>query len=131
MIDFLRMLESGAGWEDEGAGDMGRDPGIGVDVPVGWDDACFFLSFFREDSLPLDSERLGEPDRLRLFDFFRGSECLGRPEGVLVPFDDAPEGSLEVSILAFALASSSFRLSIAFCFSSSEVSSSLCLQLAV
>ena len=109
---------------------MGRDPGIGVDVPVGWDDACFFLCFFRDDSLPLDSERLGEPGRFRLLAFFSGSECFGRPEGVLVPFDDAPEGSFD-SILDLALASSSFRLSISACFSSSEVSSSLYVPLAV
>jgi hypothetical protein len=109
---------------------MGRDPGIGVDVPVGCDDGCFFLCFFREDSLPLDSERLGEPGRLRLFAFFRGSECFGRPEGVLVPFDDVPEANFD-SILALALASSSFRLSISRCFSSSEVSSSLCAPLAM
>lgn len=122
--DPLRMLRFGKVWEAEGVGDIGRDPAVGVDIPVGCEDACFFLSFFREDSLPLDSERLGDPGRLRFF-VFSGSECFGRPEGVLVPLDDAPEGSFDGSILTFALASSSFRLSITFCFSSSEVSSSL------
>ena len=59
--------------------------------------------------MPLDSERFGEPGLLRLFTFLRGSECLGRPDGVLVPFDEAPEGSFEAdSNLALFLASSSF-----------------------
>jgi len=60
-----------------------------------------------------------------------GSECFGRPDGVLFPLDEAPDGSLdsvfkEASSLAFAFASSSFFLSISACFSSSDVSSSLC-----
>lgn len=45
--------------------------------------------------MPLASERLGEPGRLRFEDddaFLRGSRCLlGRFEGVLVPLDDAPD----------------------------------------
>jgi len=74
--------------------------------------------------LPLDSERLGSLGRL--MPFLRGSKCLGRPEGVLVPFEEVPEGSLEeVSSLALFLASSSFLRSISACFSSSDVSSSL------
>jgi hypothetical protein len=89
------------------------------------DEGCFFLCFFRDDSLPLDSERLGDPGLLRLLDFFEGSKCLGRPDGVFVPLDEAPEASLD-SDLALFFASSSFCLSISFCFSSSEVSSSLC-----
>ena len=55
----------------------------------------FFLCFFRDDSVPLASERLGEPGRFRLEDeeaFLRGAGCLlGRFEGVLVPLDEAPE----------------------------------------
>lgn len=98
-----------------------------MEVRVGWeeDEPCLFLCFFRDDSFPLDSDRLGDPGLLRFFVFFRGSVCLGRPDGVLVPFEEAPEGSLD-SALALFFASSSFFRSISFCFSSSEVSSSLC-----
>lgn len=123
MIDDFRGLWPGTGAEEDGAGDIGRDPGIGVLVPVGWEE-CFFFCFFRDDSLPLDSEGFGDPERFKLFDFFMGSVCLGRPEGVFDPFVEVPDGSLD-SALALAFASSSFRLSISFCFSSSEVSSSL------
>lgn len=95
-----------------------------MEVPV------FFLCFLRVDSLPLDSERFGEPGRFKLLTFLNGSECFGRPDGVLFPLDEAPDGSLEsvfrASSLAFAFASSSFFLSISACFSSSDVSSSLC-----
>lgn len=109
------------GCDPGGAGDIGREPGIGVLVPEGWGVPCFFLCFFRTDSFPEDSERFGEPDLLRAFlAFFKGSVCLGLPDGVFVPLDDAPEGSFDL-----ALASSSFLRSISFCFSSSEVSSSL------
>jgi len=123
MTDDLRGLEVDAGC-DAGAGDIGRDPGIGVLLPVGWEE-CFFLCFFRDDSFPLasEAERLGDPGLLRDL-FFNGSECLGRPEGVLVPFDEVPDGSFD-SNLALFFASSSLRLSISLCFSSSDVSSSL------
>lgn len=116
-IDDLRgLLEPVA--ETEGARDPGRESARGVlerEVLV----ACFFLSFFRDDSLPLDSERLGEPSRF--LDFFNGSEVFGRPEGVFVP--DATFAA--ASSLALSFASSSLRLSISACFSSSDVSSSL------
>jgi hypothetical protein len=71
------------------AGDMGLEPGWGVEVPVA---ACFFFSFLREVSVPESSERSGEPGRLSLFLTLRGSMCLGRPEGVFVPFVEVPEG---------------------------------------
>lgn len=62
------------------------------EVEVG---GCCFLAFLREDSVPLASERLGEPGRFRLEEeevFLRGSRCLlGRLEGVLVPLDEVPE----------------------------------------
>ena len=87
-----------------GAGDRGREPGaMGVDVPVGWEEErpCFFLCFLREDSVPLASERFGEPGRLRVLevDFLSGSECFGRPEGVVVPLEDAPDGTSPLSLL--------------------------------
>jgi hypothetical protein len=72
MDDFLGWVPA-AGAEDDRAGDIGLE-GAGVDVPVGWDDetTCFFLCFFRLDSLPLvsDADRFGEPGRLRLLTFF-------------------------------------------------------------
>jgi hypothetical protein len=118
-IDDLRCIPGC----DVGAGEARS---AGVEVPVLCDD---FLTFFLEDSLPLDSERFGEPGRLSLLTFLKGSECLGRPEGVFVPFEEAPEGSFDslfaASAFSLALASSSFLLSISACFSSSDVSSSL------
>lgn len=125
MIEDFRGLWLEAGCDAEGAGDIGREPGTGVEVRVGWEDEeCLFLCFFRDDSFPLDSDKFGDPGLLRFFAFFKGSVCLGRPEGVLVPFVEAPDGSFD-SNLALLLASSSFFRSISFCFSSSEVSSSL------
>lgn len=128
MEDF-RGLWPGTGCEADGAGDICRDPGAGVKPPIGCEDELCFFFFFRVDSFPLDSERFGEPALLRDFAFFKGSLCLGRPDGVFVPFDEAPDGSLEsdFSVFSFALflASSSFFLSISASFSSSEVSSSL------
>lgn len=102
MMEDLRW-----GWEDDvvvafgadvaalKAGDMGLLPGWGVDVPV--PEGCFFLCFLREVSVPLISERSGEPGRLSLFlDLVvlvaRGSLCFERPEGVFVPLEEAPEG---------------------------------------
>lgn len=87
------------------------------------------MTFFLLDSLPLDSERFGDPGLFSLLTFFNGSECFGLPDGVFVPFEDAPEGNFDsffaASAFNLALASSSFLLSISACFSSSEVSSSL------
>ena len=54
-----------SGADEEGGirlfGDIGRDGG-----GLGWDAAAplRFMYFFREDSLPLASERLGDPGRL-------------------------------------------------------------------
>jgi hypothetical protein len=72
IIDDLRLVGSRSGCDD-GAGDIGLEEGMGVDVPVGWDELrCFFLGFFRLDSFPLvsEAERLGDPARLRLLGFF-------------------------------------------------------------
>jgi len=95
---------SGAEEGGGGAGERGREAGgTGVDVPVGWEEEggpCFFLCFLRADSVPLASERLGEPGRLRelVVDFLSGSLCLGRPDGVLVPLVEAPDGRSPVSL---------------------------------
>lgn len=136
--DVLRLVLERWGRDEEafsgadesgGAGERGREPGaVGVDVPVGWEEErpCFFLCFLREDSVPLASERLGEPGRLRelVVDFLRGSLCLGRPEGVLVPLVEAPDGRSPLSLRSgrsFSVAaffsssffrSSSFRRSV-------------------
>jgi hypothetical protein len=128
-IDDLRGCEPGAGCEADGAGDIGLE-GTGVDVLVGCDEEliCFFLCFLRLDSLPLisEAERSGEPGRLRLLGFFEVSLCFGRPCGVLVPFDDAPDGIFDADF-ALSFASSSFlRFSSSdFRFSSSDSSSSV------
>jgi len=129
-MEDLCALSTPAGADEDGCGDIPR----GVEVPVGWeaDGRCFFLCFLRVDSLPLvsDAERLGEPGRLRYF--LRGSVLFGRPMGVLVPFVEAPDGSLDGISFAFSfsLASSSFFRSSSACFSSSVASLSLCRILA-
>lgn len=64
-------------------GESGRDVGCGVEP-------CLFLAFLRDVSVPLASEAFGDPRRLRdAADFFNGSVCLGRPDGVLLPLDEA------------------------------------------
>lgn len=123
IMDDLRALVPGVGCEADGAGDIGLEgTGVGCADEV----ICFFLCFLRLDSLPLvsDAERLGEPGRLRLLGFFWCSPCFGRPRGVFVPFDEAPEGIFEAD-LALSFASSSFLRSSSLILSSSEVSSSL------
>ena len=59
---------------------------------MGWEDeVCLFLCFLRDDSFPLDSDRFGDPGLFRFFGFLKGSVCFGRPEGVLVPLEEAPD----------------------------------------
>ena len=89
------------------------------------------MCFFRVDSLPLASEPSGEPGRLRLLvemECLRGSPCLdGRCEGVVVPLEDVPEGTLAFS-LSFSgedLFSSAFFRSSSFWRSVSVLSDSL------
>jgi hypothetical protein len=62
----------------------------------------FFSFFLRELSVPLDSERFGDPGRFRDLPFFAASTCFCLPEGVRVPLADPalslpsplrPEGS--------------------------------------
>ena len=90
----------------------------------------FFLCCFREDSLPLASERLGEPGRLREEDEAvrrRGSGCLlGRPEGVFVPREEEPDegGGFVLSATVCFLSSSSFLSRSSFSRSASESESS-------
>lgn len=69
-----------------------KEDGIGVPARLPALDAAEVLNlgFLREDSLPLDSERLGEPAR------FKDLPCLPTPGtlsfcGVVVPFVLAPE----------------------------------------
>lgn len=108
-------------------GDMGREGGC-----AGWDEETplVFLCFLRVDSLPLASERLGEPGRFNEEEgFVEGRGCLeGRPEGVLVPREEAPEGFLEGLDFSRSEAAldSSLRLSSSLRRSVSESSDSLC-----
>lgn len=109
-----------------------RDSGREVAAPCGIRPLepapCSFLTRLCADSLPLASERFGEPGRLRLAAedslLRKGSACFSAlPEGVLLPLDEAPEGSLS----ALALRSSSLvRSSSSRWRSSSESSESLC-----
>ncbi len=108
---------------------IGRDSGTGVEVAVGRDEPFCCLDLFLAESVPLASDRLGEPGRLRLVAaVFRGSECLFRPDGVFEPFVDAPDGSLLLSLSLcgdlFAFSSVFFRSS-SFLFSSSVSSEEL------
>lgn len=73
-------VEPCSGAEDGGCctGDVGREGGL---TDWGWEEAegCCFLTFLRDDSAPLASERLGEPDRLSALDgagFLRGPGVL-------------------------------------------------------
>lgn len=96
-------------------GERGRDVGWGV----GCEEACLFLAFLRDVSVPLASEALGEPRRLRDAAFFSGSVCFGRPEGVLLPFEEAESFCWFFSSSAFFLSSSFWRsvsLSSELCF---------------
>ncbi len=131
-IEDLRCCSCGrvdSGAEEEGgAGDIGREAGAGVEVPVGWEEAGLwwdFLGFLRADSVPLASDILGDPGRLsdEFVVFLDASFGLGRWEGVFVPFVDAPEEGLSAS-LPLALVSFSFSFSAAAFFSSSFFRSS-------
>ena len=105
------MEEVGAG-----TGERGLEGGpLEVDMPVvGLERLCFFLCFLRDDSLPLASERLGEPGRLRDEEDtvrLRGSGCLpGRAEGVFVPLVEEPDGGwgFDLSVAAAFVSSASF-----------------------
>lgn len=115
--------------ELDGAGVAGRDCGTGVDVAVGRVEPFCFLDFFLADSVPLASDRLGDPGRFRFAAaFFSGSECLFLPDGVLVPFVDAPDCSLLLSFsFCWGLSDlfSAFFRSSSFRFSSSVSSEEL------
>lgn len=98
-------------------GDIGREPGWVEDS----DGECLFLPFLRDVSVPLASDRLGDPRRFRdtfIAVFFDGSVCFKRPDGVVLPFEEAAESFLFFSSSTFR--SSSLALS-------SSVSSELCM----
>ena len=155
VIDCLRFKESAGGEPGRETGaDPGPEPGLRppgsffvadllfsvADVMLGGDEEallaaavgckCCFLCFLRDVSVPEASERFGDPGRLTAKDdFLERSECFGRPEGVFVPFEEAPEGKFSPS-LPFALSvpfcSSSFFRSSSLRRSVSESSESLC-----
>ena len=60
------------------AGDMGLEGGLsGVEVPEGWVESRNFFCFLCEVSVPLASERFGDPGRLSVLDAgFCKWECL-------------------------------------------------------
>lgn len=115
---------------------MGREEVPSRPWAEGW---CLLLGFLRDDSLPLASERSGEPGRLsecRDDNFLavsgsllRGNEVFAN--GVFVPMEEVPEGCLSPSLaLSFpCLFSSTLLPSSSFSFSASllERSDSLCL----
>jgi hypothetical protein len=136
-----RMVAAKEVWRDRSlrpAGSCsgrGDPPGRGVNVPGVA--LCLCFNFLRLDSLPLASERFGEPGRLReelatLEGFLSGSPCFSlRPEGVFVPLVEAPDAGFSPSLpLSFVcacnLASSSFLRSSSLARSVSESSDSLC-----
>ena len=87
--------------------------------------------FFRDDSLPLASEILGEPGRLRDLELVEGGGCLlKRPDGVFVPRVEASEGALDFLAFswsdALAFLSASFLRSSSFSISVAVSSDSLC-----
>jgi len=96
------------------AGDIGRDPGIGVLVPVGLRE-CFFLCSFEilRCRVPKD---LGIQDDFKFLVFLKGSYAGSTLKAYLLPLEDAQTESLD-SALALFFASSSLRLSISLCFS--------------
>lgn len=118
-------------WRDGSLRGNDRSPehGLGVELPL------LFFTRLRLDSFPLASERLGEPGRLCERDpevtFRCGSRCFSlRPDGVLAPFDDDPEGGFVPSLglafgSCFAFCSSSRLRSSSFARSASESSLSL------
>lgn len=62
---------------------MAAEPkGVPARMPEG--STLFFIFFFRDDSFPLDSDRFGEPARLRDFLFLMASPSLCFPCGVVL-----------------------------------------------
>jgi hypothetical protein len=102
-------------------------PGLGVEVPC-----LTIFARLRLDSLPLASERVGDPGRLIALTR-RVSECFSlRPDGVFAPLDDAPDGGLVPSFgllfgscFAFSSSSASRLRSSSLVRSASESSLSL------
>ena len=130
------VWEGGRGAEEGGGGfgDRGREGGpLGVEMPLWRDEPrpCCFFFFFRVDSLPLASERLGEPGRLsEPEDAVRSRELaclLGRWEGVFVPLVDEPEegGTFAFSAATAFFSSASFFVCSSFRRSASESEESL------
>lgn len=89
---------------------------------------CTLTFFFRADSEPLASDRLGDPGLLSTLR--RGSLCFGRPDGVFDPLVEISEPVLSCTTaadlpLSAASFSSSFFASSAFWRSTSLSSDSL------
>lgn len=80
------------------------------------DMVCAFFCFFRDDSLPLRSDWLGDTGRLSPFRALSGT-------GVLVPLVEAPDFALSAFEMVMPLASSLFFSSSVFASLPSSVSS--------
>ena len=109
-----------------GIGERGREAGAEGWLG-GWTMPGFFFCFLREDSLPLASERFGDPGRLMaVMGFLDKSKCLGRPDGVFVPLVELPDGGFSALSLPLlfsaAFRSSSFLRSSSLSLSVSESS---------
>lgn len=108
-------------------GEVGREIVLAEEKvsPLG---CCFFGFLTREDSLPLASERLGEPGLLRM-PLRKGSELLIILEGVPGVLVGAAVADAELLPFSAACFSSSLFFSSSFWRSTSLSSESLCLLL--
>lgn len=96
---------------DDATGVMGRDPGCVEDCEV----EGLLFPFLRDVSVPLASDTLGDPRRFRdtpMAAFFDVSECFGRPEGVVLPFDGVAGSFLFLSSSTFRSSSLLFSASV-------------------
>ena len=110
------------------AGEREREGPFGVLTPEARPDdvPCFFFCLFCADSFPLASERSWDPERFSVLEVaLRWGSCFLRPDGVLVPFVEAPEPGK----VPFFFSSASFWFSSSLRRSSSESSLSLCKEL--
>lgn len=96
---------------DDVTGVMGREPGCVEDCEV----EGLLFPFLRDVSVPLASDTLGDPRRFRdtpIAAFFDVSECFGRPEGVVLPFDGVAGSFLFFSSSTFRSSSLFFSASV-------------------
>ncbi len=143
--DFRELASDERTGSDVGADDGGWENGGDVGVEAGLIDCgcegvrCCFLCFFRGVSVPLASDILGEPERLRVLEaVFFPSGCLPKLlETALASFVEMPEGWGEDLGFPFSgsdgmgFFSSSFLRSSSFRRSVSVSSDSLCVTIRI